>query len=217
MTESLFGPLISTWPIERQVIDVYETWTHEYLSELERKEGLQRNVIPRPPSPESYHGGIDFLSWKREELPKVIVVVEPTGQPERDASVGYSQWYEVQVGCIVAGVGGLFETLLIEDEARALAGYYGAMSMLLADQPPALAEDIFMVESPRPTFPNPDDRLICQSTTAFHMLVGPIKLLAAGPTQPQPSESPEYEGPGEPWKPEPTATSVHTTVNAEPI
>lgn len=217
MTESIFGPLLSPWPLEQQILAVYRAWTGEYLSEIERKEGLRPRTIPRPPAEESYHGGIDFLSWKREELPKLIVVVEPTGQPERDASVGYTQQYEVQVGCVVAGVGGLFGTLLIEDEARALASFYGAISTLLVDKPPALASDIFMVESPRLTFPNPDDRLICRSTTAFHLTVSPIRLLSAGPTQEYPNESPEYNGPETEWGQEPVAEHVNVKVTGEPI
>jgi hypothetical protein len=229
MTEELFGPLVSTWTIQQQVVGIYRTWCPEYLAAIERQEHLQREILIRPRTPQSYHGGLDFLSWEAAELPKVIVVVEPTGQPERAASLdegqnvhgqregrgGYTQTYEIQVGCVTRGVGA--STLAApspepEDEVRALAAYYGAMSMLLVDQVPALVNDIWMVESPRLSFPNPDDRTICLSTTGFHATVAPIKLLSAGPVGPVPKESPYFEAPEEPWQQEPTVSSHKTTV-----
>jgi hypothetical protein len=221
MTESQFGPLIGPYTLEQQTVGVYRLWANEYLAEIERKNGLQPRILTRPTTPESYHGGLDFLSWKAAELPKIIVVVEPTGQPERDASVGYSQKYEVRVGCIVMGLGAgaiAEPSPEPEDEVRALASYYGAMSMLLVDQPPALAADIEMVETPRLSFPDVDSRRICQSTTAFHVWVAPIKLLAAGPTEPNPKESPQYPGtPEGEWGQEPTVAKRTITLTADEI
>jgi hypothetical protein len=220
MTESIFGPLLSPWPLQQQIIAVYQVWAGEYLAEIERKEKLQPRTIPRPPAAASYHGGIDMLTWKRAELPKLIVVVEPTGQPERDASAGYSQWFEVEVGCIVAGTGGATiadGSLVPEDEARAYGSFYGAMAMLLVDHPPGLASDIFMVQSPRLSFPSPDERTVVQATTVFHVLVAPLKFLAAGPVQPLPAESPEYVGREEPWNPEPVVKTTHVTIQGEEL
>jgi hypothetical protein len=221
VTETIFGPLIGPYTLEQQIVAVYRIWTSEYLAQIELQGGLQARTIPRPPTPESFHGGLDFLSWKGTELPKVIVVVEPTGQPERDASVGYSQKYEVKVGCIVVGLGAgtiAEPSPEPEDEVRALASYYGAMSMLLVDQPPALASDIEMVETPRLSFPDTENRRICQSNTAFHVWVAPIKLLAAGPTEPNPREAPQYPGtPEEEWGQDPTVTKRTVTLTAEDI
>ena len=229
MTESLIGPLVGTYTLEQQIVEKYRVWAFEYLREIERKETLPARALGRPGTPESFHGGLDFTEWKADELPKLIVIVEPSGTVERDASTdpyenehgepegrgGYTQTYEVRVGCIVRALGAgtiAQPSPLPEDEARAIASGWGAMSMLLVDQPPALASDIHMVDAPRLSYPNPDERTVVQSTATFWVTVTPIKLLSAGPTSLLPKESPEWQGQEEPWKQEPVVSTTKLTV-----
>lgn len=217
MTESLFGPIWSSWDIEQRVISTYKLWVNEYLAEIERKREYRKGTIPRPPSEQSIHGGVDLQSWTQDDSPEIIVVVEPTGIPEKDASVGYTQAYEIQVGAVRVGSGSELAERP-EDEARAVASYYGAASMLLVQQSAleGLAIDLVMVGSPRVTFPNPDLKQVAQSVATFHTWVTVIEF-NAGPNSATPKESPEYNGREEAWKAEPTVAKTTITDKAEPI
>ena len=227
MTETIFGPLISPWPLEQQIITVYQTWAGEYLADIERKEGLRARQIPRPPAPESYRGSLDGLAWKAERIPQITVIVETTGAPERDASAdpvfnahsiqegrgAYIQDFEVTVVCTCESFGGAISEQA-EDQARAIASYYGAMTMLLVDNPPALAADLMIISMPRLSFPDPDNRYVVQSTTQFHVYGVPVKALAAGPNTTVPKESPQYPGETEGvWGTQPAVISGSITVS----
>src|SRR5205814_8604005 len=129
----LFGPIRATWELEQAAVETLSIWFPTYLAELERQIGLTNKTIPRPPTPESYHGGVDLESYFQDELPEVVVVVNPLGPPERSASAGYVQGYELQVGCLWVGTGSRLQERP-EHEARAIASYLGAASMLLVQQ-----------------------------------------------------------------------------------
>ena len=218
MSESLFGPLVSTWKIEQAVLSTLRLWVPEYLAEAERKDGLHKRVIPRPPAAESIHGGLDFETWTQDLIPEVIVVVDPFGEPEREASVGYIQPYEIRVGACVVGQGSELAEKP-EDEARAVASYYGAAVMLLTQlgelRGIATQEDsLVMVQAPRLSFPDPNLRQVIQSTTIFHTWVEIVNQ-DEGPVQTEPKESPQYGGePEAEWKPEPTVSKTSEIIKA---
>lgn len=214
MTESLFGPLFSQWDLEQAVCSTLRTWIPEYLAEVERQHGLRNKIIPRPPTPESIHGGVDFESWAQETAPEVIVVVKPDGEPERSPS-GDTQAYQVQVGCRWAGVGSELAELP-EDEARGVMSYYGAACKLVAQQPTlqGLVSHVVLEQDPDVTLPGPEVRAQAQVVTSFRMWAITV-IEGAGPQTPSPSESPEYTGPEEPFAERPTVESINITVTAE--
>ena len=211
MTETIFGPLISPWPLEQQIITVYQTWAGEYLADIERKEGLRARQIPRPPAPESYRGSLDGLAWKAERIPQIDPVFNAHSIQEGRGA--YIQDFEVTVVCTCESFGGAISEQA-EDQARAIASYYGAMSMLLVDNPPALAADLMIISMPRLSFPDPDNRYVVQSTTQFHVYGVPVKALAAGPNTTVPKESPQYPGETEGvWGTPPAVISGSITVS----
>ncbi len=216
MPESLFGPIFSTWNVEQAVLSTLRIWLNEYASELERKWALPSKAIPRPPAPESYHGGIDFTTWRQDITPEIITIVKPLGSPELHASAGYTQGYSLQVGCLWVGSGAEIAENA-EDEARAVASYLGAASMLLVQQPTlgGIAERLVMTKSPEVTLPDPDTRRIALAVTDFEVWVPTIIEENAGPVQPLPSESPEFVEKEAPYKPEPEITKVEEKIIAE--
>jgi hypothetical protein len=216
--EPQIGPLVSSWDVERGILATLKTWLDAYLAAVEREHGLQIKSLERPPTLESIHGGTsEAIAWVEAELPAVIVVVEPEGEPEVSASVGYVQGFEVQVWCVVNGKDGA-ELVLPEESARMQASHYGAAVMLLVQQGaleiPGL-EWARMVGYPRVECPEPDERRIQASVTTFHVWVAPVVNQNLGPTGPTPSESPGYTGPEEPFEESPTVETIDITVNAE--
>ncbi|HTG23804.1 MAG TPA: hypothetical protein VK681_27470 [Reyranella sp.] len=215
MAEDIFGPLVSPEDVIDAVTATLRIWMPEYLADRERKTGLERKAIPRPPTPQSYHGGTDFESWIGAEVPEVMVTAKPSGQPEI-GSYGYTQAYAVGLGCLCVGVGGLFAERA-EDDARIMAGHYGAASMLLVQQPDlgGLAERLRMTALPEVTFPDPERRAIQQSITEFEVWVPQVIKEDAGPLGPNPQESPGYEGHEEPFDEAPTVETVDIKVTVE--
>ena len=194
-TENQFGPLVHPYRVEQAIVASFREWFNEYLAEIERKEGLRNKTIPRPPTPESFHGGLDATGWQAPELPKIIVQVQPEGGPERDISVGYDQAYRVIVTAVVLANGGseAFSEGNVEDEARQLASLYGAASMLLTQQTGlgGLSLDVILTGTPALSFPNPDERSIVKADTEFRVHVGPVIEQNKGPRTPAGNEG-EY-------------------------
>ena len=219
MTESLFGPIFSTWDIEQAVLTKLRLWVPEYLAELERKRGYHKRIIPRPPSALSIHGGLDAETWEQAECPEVIVIVDPFGEPERETSVGIIQPYEVRVVANVVGQGSELAEKP-EDEARAVASYYGAAVMGILTQNGELTgistqeDSLILMQSPRLTFPDPSVRQVIQATTVFHAFAEIVNA-NEGPVPDEPKESPQYGGePEAEWKPEPVVETVKETIKA---
>ncbi len=222
---TFFGPIVSNWNVEQAVVSVLKAWMPTYLAEVERQNSLQQKIIYRPPTPESYHGGVDFESWKDDELPSVIVIAEPFGLPDYKASAGgYEQCYEVKVGCVHKGTGS--EAVPDpEDEARMVAAHYGAATMLLVQvgivdaklgEIPS-SDNFKLVELPHVTLPKPDRREIALATTTFHVWVSQSINDSVGPMTKNPEEAPGFPGDEEPWPEEPKVTREHITITAEPL
>jgi hypothetical protein len=196
LPESLYGPLTSTWTVEQAVIASYRNWIGEYLAETERKAGLQKGTLPRLQAEHSIHGGVDFETWRQDLNPEIIVVVEPYGEADRQSSV-YGQTFAVQVGCMWAGSFGSELAELPEDEARMIAGYFGAALMLLVHTGvPSLAgaQEVVLINSPTLNLPYPEKRSIMLAELVYHIPVVPIIEPNAGVPQAKPTESPYYGG-----------------------
>jgi hypothetical protein len=217
--ETLIGPLVSLWDVEQGVLATLRTWLDAYLAEVERQHGIRPRTLERPPAPESYHGGTsEAISWSDAELPAVIVIVEPEGEPEVSASVGYVQGFEVQVWCVALGKDGV-EQFLPEESARMQVSLYGAAVMLLVQQGALEIPNLQwsrMVGVPRVECPEPDKRRQQASITTFHVWVAPVVNQLDGPTGLTPSESPGYTGPEEPFEDRPVAKDGDVDVIAEP-
>jgi hypothetical protein len=216
---SLFGPIIASWNLEQAVLGTLRGWMPEYLAELERQNSLQQRTIPRPPAPESYHGGTDLDTWTQDDLPEVIVVVKPDGRPEPAGSGEQAQAYRVEIGCQWLGLGSALAEQP-EDEARAVASYLGTATLLLLQHPTlgGIAERIVLVEAPDVSTPDPEQKALAQVSTVFTVWVPSIINESLGPIGDTPSGSPEYPGaPEEPWADPPTVESVHLTVEAESL
>jgi hypothetical protein len=183
MSESLFGPLVGIPSIENAVLNTLRTWLPTYLAEVERQHGLPNKAIPRPPASDSYHGGLDFDAWKQDELPSVIVIVEPTGHPEKSASAGYSQEYEIQVGAVWFGTGNAAFSSDPEDEARLVAGYYGEALQLIAQQGAleGLVEETVMTGAPKVEMPSPEERQLARCIATFSTFISTIVNPFMGP------------------------------------
>jgi len=217
VAEDIFGPVVSVEDVIQAAVTTLRVWVPEYLADQEVKHSLQHKIIPRPPAPESYHGGVDMESWIGADAPEVMVVCKPSGTPEL-SNYGYTQGYDLQVGCICIGYGGLLAERA-EDDARTITSYLGAASMLLVQQPTlgGLAERLVMTAAPDVTLPDSDKRAIAQVVTGFMVWVPTIIEENAGPVQPNPDESPEWKGPEEPFGEEPVVETVEITVDAEKI
>jgi hypothetical protein len=218
MAEAQIGALVSPWDVEQGVLGTLKTWLDTYLAVVEREHGLRPKSLERPPTPESIHGGtVEAIAWADDELPSVIVIVEPEGEPEVSASVGYVQGFEVQVWCVAMGKDGV-EQLLPEESARLQVSHYGAAVMLLVQQGALEIPNLQwsrMVGYPRVECPEPEKRRRQASITTFHVWVAPVVNQNLGPTGLTPGESPGYVGPEEPFEESPTVEAIDITINAE--
>jgi hypothetical protein len=211
MSEDQFGPIVGVEDVNEAVVSTLRLWMPEYLAERERKNGLQRKSIPRPPAPESYHGGVDFDSWIGAESPEIMVVSKPSGTPEK-GSLGYTQMYSIQVGCLCIGYGGIFAERA-EDDGRIIASHLGAAAMLLVQQQPVpLLERIRLAAAPDPSLPDPAKRAIAQTITGFSGWVAQI-ITEDGPVGLTPQEAAGYEGPEQPYGSKPIVESIDVAVN----
>jgi len=210
---SIFEPLIGAPNVEDAVLNTLRTWLPTYLWEIERQNDLRKGSLPHPPTPESFDGGHDFLTWIEDQCPKVIAVVNPVGEPERSGSIGYSQAFAVQVGAV------LFDDN--EADARRLAGHYGTAiqgTILQQGDLGGFAERTIMVQSPEVSFQDQDMRRLHQVVAVFHVFVTGIVSDSAGPDVPTPTDSPQYGGsPDVPFTDWPTVQTTDATVTAQPI
>ena len=71
---TLFGSIIGPFNIESAVIAQLRIWLPTYLAEVERQNGLPKQTLGRPPAPESYHGGLDWLSAKQDRHAAIKIV-----------------------------------------------------------------------------------------------------------------------------------------------
>ncbi len=208
MSEDQFGQIIGPEAILAAAVSTLELWMPGYLAALERKNHLENKTIPRP---QMYHGGIDWGSWEGRVLPEVMVLVKPTGLPERTAPL-YIQRYELWVGCACIG-----QQLAgrAEDEARVVASYLGAASMLLVQGERSslggLVEQLEMTSAPEVSIPDEEHREIVQATTGFEVRVPGIISEFAGPVGATP-ETEESEGPAPP-----VVKTTALTVKGEPV
>lgn len=219
MSEDQFGKLVTQWDIEQAVLSTLRAWLPEQLAELERQHGLPNKTIPRPPVPESIHGGTDLDTWREDNLPEVIVVVKTEGRPEPAGSGEQAQAYRVEIGCQWVGKGSQ-AVPNPEDEARMVAGFLGAATLLLLQHPQlgGLAERIVLEQAPDTTTPDPDEKVLAQADTAFTVWVPSIVNESLGPAGETPGGSEGYPGEEEqPWPERPVVQSTHLTVEGEPL
>lgn len=207
MSESIFGSITSTIDVEEATLETLRIWIPEWLSEVERQKGKQRGYLNRPPDPESYHGGDDFDSWKEDDCPEYIVVVKADSL-ERNASAGYTVAYNVDIACVLIQQD--------EEEARTQISLHGAALMFLVQQATlgGLAERLVMTKAPTPEFPDPTNRRLARAIASFTVWVASVVNENLGPVQPNPKESPEYEGKEEAWADEPIVEKVEETIKA---
>lgn len=212
MTDAIFGPLLGLPDIEKAALNQLEAWLPEMLSVVERVKGMPVGTLHRPPSPDSYYGGLDFLSIQKDRLPAVIVGVQPTGSTERTAGL-YGSWFEIQVGVAI----------MTEDEheSRMMAGYYGIAVSAAVVQHGSLggiSSRTEMVGAPAVEFIEDDKRRLVLSRTTFHAYVDGLVDESAGTNTPTPQQAPEYSGsPDQPYGNRPVVTSTPVTLVAEPV
>lgn len=191
---SPFGPLVSRQDVQQAVLATLQEWIISYLAEVERQEQLPARTIPTPGlqdpvNPVSFRGSLDFARYKGDELPMLIVVVQPVGSAERQQQGVYLQWYESQVAAIVQDAD---QEILAEQ----LADWYGKALLGLLTQQGALGTRTDPVEglvpfsiktvlasSPRTEFPDPTDRKLARSVCTIRTLV-PVVDESQGPRVP---------------------------------
>ena len=202
----LFGPLLGPWNVEHAILETLEEWMPSYLAEVERKSNLRPQTLGRPPTPESYKGGLDYESVRQEWLPAIIVVANPVGEPERTANA-YIQEYQVEVGCVVISEEGDDP----EGTARRNAGLFAAATQLLVTHGSlgGLSEECVLTGASKVEFFNPERRELAVGITSWHVYAtildpssGPVTVKTVEPEEPYPA-----------W---PEATKDTITVVGEP-
>lgn len=209
MTTSLIGPLVAPWNVEQAVVETLSGWLALYVYDIERQNNLVAHTIPLPPAPESVTGGLDFESWQEDLLPMLIVVCNPLGEPERNASIGYSQLYGIDVGVVVVGDD--------ERQARQYAGLLAAAAtgaLLQRGGMGGLVTRTRMVGAPRASFPDPEQRRVVLCDFRLTADVNAIVNDDAGPVDPAPPADPQ---PAPPPDPSVTAPQAGITVTTKPI
>jgi hypothetical protein len=190
--DPIIGPLVGPWNVEQATVNTLKLWMPLYLVAVENWNSVPLGTLPRPPAPESIHGGDDFDTWRQDQLPSLIVVTNPSGNPERESAGDYGQMFETQVSAVVIG-----DT---EDDARRIASFYGSAAAVALSQNGSLGKQVDrtrLTQSPSIRFPNADERRIARATMTFEMWVSVILTEQGGPsvppTDPFVGENPWYE------------------------
>lgn len=206
----VFGPMVSRGDIVRAInaqLTDPATGLVFYIAERERRRGLVPRTLPVPLAP-FYRGGLDFETWASDEIPTVITVVQPLGDPERHEHGIYEQTYDVRIGAILE-----HDT---EAEAIDLADEYGICIATCVLQNPSLgglAISTRLNGAPATVFHNPDRRVITRTVVMFRVYVQPILSENGGPWPPaEPGPAPDpYALPGD----FPTVSTVNLTVTGQ--
>jgi hypothetical protein len=209
LTDPIFGPLTGQPAVEFAVLDTLEAWLPYMLRVLERRLSIPRRTLTDPPGRGSYTGGLDFETWNDDDLPAVIAVVNPVGEADRSAQ-GYSQWFQIEIGAIVATES--------EDASRALAGHLGTAVMAALAQHGDLggiASFTRLLSAPVLEFPDPDIRALVRARTTFRAYVTGLVDDLAGPRTATPPESPQFpaDDPGGPFGDWPARTQTNVQVD----
>lgn len=124
---AIYGGGIGRGDLEAHVLQTLRSWIVAYLADYEREQGIPPRTLPIPPTPESFHGGLDFQTFSSDLTPELIVVCQPERTVERYGDGTYGAWFTVDVGavCYVEGD---------QDRTRALADAYGTVLQKLLPQ-----------------------------------------------------------------------------------
>jgi hypothetical protein len=191
-----FGPFVSRADVEHAVLNTLQTPPAGtgypalvyYLAEAERLAGQPAHTFDMPPSG-SYRASLDFTRYIADGLPLLIVVVKPTGRPERYERGQYSQWFDVQVAAVVKGDD--------EDAARALADAYGVAIANLIEQSGGLGPNRdstgrFAIKTNLEAFPDVEfeesatsSRNVLRTVVTFQTCVAPVLIETGPPSFPQ--------------------------------
>jgi hypothetical protein len=209
-----FGPIIGQDIVKQAVVALLSQPPADgadapllvyYLAQLERVEGLAARTLTSPPAPDSYYPAVDLESWDESMLPSVMVIAEPTGNPERHGDGTYAQWYAVQVGAVVEGDD--------EPSAQLLAERYGAaMCSALIENGSlgGVAERTVLTASPKVEFVPDTPRTFAQIVLTIETLLDAVVSDETGP--PTWANDP-YDQPAAPE----TVQTTGFTVVAEPL
>lgn len=125
--EAVYGPGQGRGDVEFHVIKTLRDWIIPYIADYEAERGIPIRSLPVPPTPESIHGDMDFTRFSSELFPELQVIVQPTGEVERNGDGTYGSWYDVMVSAVVEVTG-------TQDGTRALADIYGTVLQKLLPQ-----------------------------------------------------------------------------------
>lgn len=206
--QSIFGSLVGRQQVEAAVLSVLGTWIGteaapgDYIGEIERANTLAARTIPLPPSSDSFHGGLDFDTWRQGNEPVIIVNAQPVEDSEHRGDGEWSQWYEVKVASICVADQRFYDAAAVnqkEDTARDLADLYGEavlgvlMQQLANYNPPTWLGRVELVQTPPTEFVDPEVPTVARSVVIVRMFVHPVVDESQGPSAP--SGNP-YNDPG---------------------
>jgi hypothetical protein len=127
-SQAVYGLGVGRGDLERQIIQTLQAWIVAYIADYERQQEMPPRTLPVPPVPESIHGSLDHQTFRGENFPEIVVIVQPTGTIERyDDGETYGSWYAVEVCAFVTVEGD-------QDATRTLADAYGTVLQKLIPQ-----------------------------------------------------------------------------------
>lgn len=187
---SLYGQIIGRQQVEAAVLSTLRVWMVAYIAEVERQNGLAPRTIPTPPTSESYHGGLDFDTWRQGLEPVLIVLAQPVDDAEHRGSGEYGQWYDIQVGAICVADQKFYDVAAVnqvEDSARLLGDIYGAAVLGVLTQ--QFNNDIEpwigrteLVMAPETEFISDEVPSVTRSVCQIRTLIFPVVDGSQGPT-----------------------------------
>lgn len=192
----IFGQVIGRQQVESAVLSTLQTWIGtaaapgDYIGEIERQNGLPTRSIPVPPGAHSYHGGLDFDTWRQGDEPVIIANAQPVDNAEKRGDGEWSQWYEIRIAAICVADQKFYDSAAVnqvEDAARDLADLYGQAILGILTQQGAFATWIArtdLVSAPLTEFVNPEVPGVARSVCIVHSLVFPVVDESAGPLTP---------------------------------
>lgn len=200
---TIFGQIVDATEVETAALTTLESFSRDYLAEMERSRGLPSGTLPQV---RSWIVAGDFRHWPQEQLPSVLVVSSGMeGEPKREGSSKYRALFGLGFAVVVSA----------SDQAASdrLARYYTAAFRTLILQHASLggfASGVEWVDEAYDLLPERDGRTFAAGQSVFRVEVEDVATARGGPRTPSPDPSvPPPDGP--------IATDVEVEVTRLPI
>lgn len=191
--QSIFGPIVTGWEVERAVLAHLKNWMPTYMGEIERRTGLTAQTLPLPRSWTVSPEAID--KWPEDQLPAVVCVSTGlVGEPHKEGGGDVRATWSIGLATVCSAN--------TEDKTHYFAKLYFAAlraAMLEHESLGDFAESTVWKTEEYDVWPTEQRRTIAAGYGIFEVAVAEVLNTRSGPIVPlaspyvDPGVPPEFE------------------------